>query len=180
MLMLRNISITCENGAIKIFWEWNHDEVDGVHIAYKKREIEEGDGTDFFNDIIMRQPPRSSGNAERPIINECGLYTFTFLPRLKSGKTGEKIVLKDIMLGNRIDVFWRAEKQKDGTAILFPDMKLRIPCGITYIQGKDYQFPLEYEIHENTKLIFPRETDIGQISIQFIEPYNKVYRAMKR
>lgn len=177
--MLKKISITCEEGKIKIYWEWNDQSVESVAIFYKKSNILNGDGTSFLSSIIMRYPHRMSGSAERQLVDERGLYTFTFLPKGQNGGYGDKIVLPNIMLGKPMTVYWKIQERREGDTIVFPQLSERLPAGSACLLGEGFCFPLDYEIDESTKLVFGNGIADRHLEIAFREPYNKVYEAKK-
>ena len=178
--MLKNISITCREGKIKVYWEWDHEFAESVSIFYKKSSIPNGDGTSFLSSIVMRRPHQMSGAAERQLVDERGLYTFTFLPRGKDGYYEDKIVLREVMLGTPVTVYWEIQRQREGDAIVFPGLSERLPVGSACLRGKGFCFPLDYEIDSNTKLMFQNGVDSNGLRFAFREPFDKVYRAERK
>ena len=110
--MLKNVVISCENGFIKLSWEWENKNIESVKIYYKKREIIEGDGSIFMQEEIMRLPYNKVGKAERPISGERGVYTFTFVPKMTDHSMGRKTVIENVVLGEIIRIPWKISLQK--------------------------------------------------------------------
>ncbi len=174
--MPENVSIRCEGNFIKVNWEWGSSDFISMKIFYKKKEIENGDGTEFTLGGVLYYPGRQNGNAEKRLTNESGLYTFTLLPVGKNGISGQKTVVTDIMLGEQKEVNWHIVYQKDRVLIVFPKLEFTIPSSVVFIKYDNYMAPLNYKINSDSKLFFPFGIDTGHIALIAKKPYDKVYR----
>lgn len=179
--MLKNIEIKSESGQIRIFWEWDNEEVSGIDIRYKKRGFGEGDGTEFAKGGVIRHPGERTGNACRRLVDECGLYTFTFIPIIRNrGQEEEKVVVENVVLGNPINIYWRLESKKEGTVIAFPENQFTIGPGIVKLLYGKYEYVFQYEISSASRLLFPQGVKTEKLLLQAAEPYDRIYRFVRR
>lgn len=174
--MPEKVSIRCEGNFIKVNWEWGCSDYISMKIFYKKKEIENGDGSEFTLGGVLYYPGKQNGNAEKRLTNENGLYTFTLLPVGQNGAFGEKTIVTDIMLGEQQKVAWHIAYQKDKVQIVFPKLEFSIPPGVVYVKYDNYIAPLNYEIHCDSCLFFPFGIDTGHIALIAKKPYDKVYQ----
>ena len=79
--MIKDITVCCEQGQIKVSWKWDSEEIEKVRITYKKKDSSDGDGIGFGE--VSRIPHMEIGSQTRALRGEQGLYTFTFLPGRK-------------------------------------------------------------------------------------------------
>lgn len=174
-MMLNDVKVRCENGWIRITWEWAGQDTEGVRIYYKKKEAEKGDGSLFVQEEILPLPHERSGKAERKLWNEWGLYTFTIVPEMTDGTIAEKVVVQDIMLGEPVRVTWEITAQDGHPCVVFAGFTGKIPPGVVCLKDSGYVYQMDYEISRDTVLLFPKNTDMRKLSIFAKEPYNKAY-----
>ncbi len=177
--MLKDISVRSEDGQIKVFWEWENEEIVRVDIKYKCSEIQTGDGTEFIKGGVSKHPGEQTSNALRKLSNEFGLYTFTFIPKMKNGADGEKIVIADVALGNPLKIRWRIGDQKEGAVVTFSGNQFTIKPGIVTLVYSKYQYVLQYEVSADTKLLFPMKLSGGKFFLRAAEPYDRLYQFVK-
>lgn len=174
--MIRDLRVLCENGMIRLVWEWEDaDETESVRICYKKSGVKDGIGSPFVKEDILPVPHNKIGKAERPVTNECGLYTFAFVPKLLDGSVGEPQWIEHVMLGEPVTVSWRFVRQRDQTVIAFDDFPGKIPAGVVCVAGDGFEYQLDYEVDETTMLLFPMGTGEQSVRMRAREPYDKVY-----
>lgn len=179
--MLKDVIAVCENGCIKLLWEWADEKVESIRIYYKRSEIAEGDGSIFLDEDVMHIPYNRRGRAERTINGECGLYTFTIIPKMADGSIGEKFLVKDIMLGEIVRVPWSFSTQKDNVTIVFPDFTDKVLAGAACLDNGICRQRLDYELNKDTILFFPFSSiNTERIKLCACKPYDMVYCFYKK
>lgn len=175
--MLNNINIWCEDGKIKITWNWKGSVAERVDIFYKKMQgSPQGEGTAFNTEGINRVPHIEVGHAERRLGEERGLYSFTFLVRDGDGNPVDRLMQEGIMLGTVVEVFWHQERNRKGDIITFRFSEKDLPEGILRLKIQGACYVVHASLSDGAKLLFPQGLPENDWSMELIEPYNKVYR----
>lgn len=179
--MIDNIQVKCDNGQINIQWEWLDESSEKVRIYYKKKNSGSGNGSPFIQNDIVHKPHVKAGEAKKELGSERGIYTFTLIPQKPNGEDGEKVVVDDVLLGKAFSVGWKFTMTKDEMKITFPTLETVIPQGILLVKvGNDYSYRLDYEITQDTVLLFPYGIDSQSISLCSVKPYHQLYKFIKK
>lgn len=173
--MVRDLISLCENGLIRISWEWTDRNVDGIQIFYKRKETVKEDGILFTEEEIVPVPGNRRGKAERDFAGEQGLYTFIIIPKLGNSSDKKKIFIEDVMLGEPVEIMWGFFREKGNLLIRFKYFPGKIPTGIVYMEDDERSYQLDYELDKDSVLLFPAEVDKNKIRLKVKTPYNKVY-----
>ncbi len=181
--MLENIRIKSEDGKIKVLWEWSEDEVTSVDIRYKKSEIESGDGTEFMQGGVSRHPGVKTGNAERRLMGEFGLYTFTFVMHFKNNPQDEKMSIPNVALGKPFKIYWRIENTKNGMMLSFLSEQANqatLKAGSISMLYEQYRYIFRQEISDTAKLVFPGDIRAEAVTLRAVEPYDQIYQLIRQ
>lgn len=171
---MRDIQITSNNGKIKIRWWWSSEDIKHVSIFYKKKEDDDEWGTKLSKHKIYRISAKETGEEEKELALERGLYTFTFL--INEGEEGNrKVICDNIMLGEpfRVELEWQSHKA--GILIHFRLPEGELPEGALLYEVEGYKHLLPYPVRSGTSLLIPNVFYREKVRLRVIEPYDKVY-----
>lgn len=178
--MIKDIAVHCEHGQIKIIWKWGDEDVEKVGITYKKKESSHGDGIPFTAGGIVKFPHMEMGSVTKPLCGEQGLYTFTFLPCRKDGSFGERVIVDDVILGNRIDIIWNIYGTKAGAVIGFQVSEGCLPAGLLTVERGMVKCEIWEEINSYTRLLFPGGILQDKPVFCIKKPFDKVYHLYQK
>ncbi|MDE6434856.1 MAG: hypothetical protein K2L07_11595 [Lachnospiraceae bacterium] len=178
--MFEDVKVICENGNIKLVWKWDDNDLIGADIYYKKSTDKRDRGAlfDMRGSTIPRKPGNIYGSVERPMGGEWGLYTFTFVGIGRS-KVKPEVEVPNVMLGKKLDVFWRLEIQKEGVVIVFPNCSKTIPEGVIRVEYDGCYMDLKYPVSSNTKLMLLKKNNTSEYKLQVKEPYDRAYNLIQ-
>ena len=176
--MIKDITVCCEQGQIKVSWKWDSEEIEKVRITYKKKDSSDGDGIGFGE--VSRIPHMEIGSQTRALRGEQGLYTFTFLPGRRDGSWGERVVADDVLLGERFDITWKRTETREGTVINFPAMGVSLPEGILMVEREGVKCRRWEEITSGTRLMFPGGIPSDKLMLYIKAPFDKIYRLRQK
>ena len=172
--MIKDITVCCEQGQIKISWKWVSEEIEKVRITYKKKDSSDGDGIGFGE--VSRIPHMEMGSQARALRGEQGLYTFTFLPGKRDGSWGDRVVVDDVLLGERFDITWKRTETREVTVIIFPAMGVVLPEGILMVERDGIKCGIWEEVTSSTRLMFPGGMLSDKFALYIKAPFDKIYR----